>query len=353
MLESLYIKHPTIGYIPLTLPPAFEAPHLRHLDLHRFAHSLLFTTAIGLTTLILRWIHPLTYSDPNHLLQTLSPLSQLHTLEIGFSSSHTLPNRNIPRRLSGAPAMAHVALPNLRRFSFWGVSDYLEAILPRMTTPCLAELRVHFFNWFGLSVPRLLQFVKITRDPGFGSVKFVFCQRAVALFMYPHVETYLPRFNFFVEVSSMNLNQQLSSMAQISSILGPLFSTVMDLTLDYKVSILSSGQHNNTQANRMRWRGLLGSFRNVITLRVQQGLIGELSHSLRSDGEPTLEVLPNLKELVCPMRSLDDEVLTAFIHDREVAGQPVKLTRKTFPVGYFGYSFDSPCGVIHIDPDTP
>jgi len=354
MLELLYIRHPAKGYIPLTLPPTFEAPHLRHLNLHQFAvpmGSPLFTTAIGLMTLILRWDHPLTYSDPNYLLQTLSPLSQLHTLEIGFSSSHTLSSHDIPQRLSDAPTMAHVTLSNLRWFSFWGISDYLEAILPHMTVPCLTELKVHFFNHFGLSVPRLLQFVKIAENLRFGSAKFVFHHRAVGVFVYPHVGTNLPRFNFFVEVPCMHLDQQVSSVAQIFSVLSPLFSTVMDLTLDYKDYVFSSEQHD--QANRMRWRELLGSFRNVTTLRVHKGLVGELSHSLRSDVEPTLEVLPDLKELVCPTRSLDEGVFTAFIHDREVAGHPVKLTGETFPAGYFGYSFDSPGGVIHIDPDTP
>jgi len=354
MLESLYIRHPTKGHIPLTLPPTFEAPHLRHLNLHQFAvpmGSPLFTTAIGLMTLILRWIHPHTYSDPNHLLQTLSPLSQLHTLEIGFSS--TLSSHDIPWRPLDAPTMAHVTLPNLRWFSFWGISDYLEAILPHMTTPCLAELKVHFFNHFGLSVPHLLQFVNITENPRFGSAKFVFHHRAVGVFVYPHVGTNLPSFDFFVEVSCTHLDQQVSSVAQIFSVLSPLFSTVMDVTLDYRTHVFSSGQHN--QANRTRWRELLGSFRNVETLRVHKGLVGELSRSLRSDAlaEPTLEVLPDLKELVCPTSSLDDEVWAAFVHDREVAGQPVKLTGETFPAGYLGYSFDSPGGVIHIDPDTP
>ena len=351
MLELLYIRHPAKGYIPLTLPPTFEAPHLRHLNLHQFAAPMgspLFTTATGLMTLILRWIHPLTYSDPSHLLQILSPLSQLHTLEIGFSSSHTL------WRVSDAPTMAHVTLPNLRWFAFWGISDYLEEILPHMTTPYLAELKVHFFNQFGLSVPRLLQFVKITENPRFGhfgSAKFLFHRRAVAVFVYPHVGTNLPWFNFFVEVSCMRLDQQLSSVAQIFSLLSPLFSTVMDLTLDYKDHIWQSVQHN--QANHVRWRELLGSFRNVTTLRVHKGLVGELSRSLRSDVGPTLEVLPDLKELVCPTRSLDEEVFTAFIHDREVAGRPVKLTGETFPAGCFGYGFDSPGGVVYIDPDTP
>jgi hypothetical protein len=232
--------------------------------------------------------------------------------------------------------MAHVTLPNLLRFSFWGVSDYLEAILPHMTTPCLAELKVHFLNQFGLSVPHLLQFMETAEIPRFGSAKFVFHYRGVAAFVYPHVETHLPRLNFFVEVSCVELDQQLSSVARMFSVLSPLFSMVMDLTLDIKYFVFFSWQDH--QAIRMGWRALLGSFGNVTTLRVHEDLIGDLSHSLRSDGELTLEVLPNLKELICPTRSVGEKGLTSFIHDREVAGRPVKLTGETFPVGCFGYS---------------
>jgi len=138
-------------------------------------------------------------------------------------------------------------------------------------------------------------------------------------------------------------------MAQIFNVLSPLFSAVEHLTLDYKVQNLSSDWRN--QADRRRWRELLGSFRNVKTLRVHHGLVEELSRSLRLDGEPPLEILPDLKELVCPVESVDNGEFTTFIHEREVAGQPVNLIGDALPVGYTSYKLINSTGTFYVDPD--
>jgi hypothetical protein len=106
-----------------------------------------------------------------------------------------------------------------------------------------------------------------------------------------------------------------------------------------------------SQAERTRWRELLASFTSVKTLRVHRGLAGELSRSLQSDGEPPLEILPELKELICPAGSLDEGSFTAFIHEREVAGKPVNLTGDAFPVGRTSYRLLSPTRLLYVEPD--
>jgi hypothetical protein len=123
---------------------------------------------------------------------------------------------------------------------------------------------------------------------------------------------------------------------------------VVDLTLDYREHSLSSDWHN--QADRTLWRKLLASFTGVKTLRVHMGLVAELSRSLRLDGEPPLEILPKLKELVCPVGIVNDNTFAAFIHDREVTGQPVSLIEEAVPVGQVPYKFVSSTGTTYIDP---
>jgi hypothetical protein len=130
---------------------------------------------------------------------------------------------------------------------------------------------------------------------------------------------------------------------------GPQRHQVTLLALDYKVHTLSSESHN--QVDRTQWRDLLRSFRNVKTLRVHNGLIRDLSRCLELDGEPPLGLLPGLTELVCPAGSVNDKTFSAFIHEREVAGQPVKLVGETFPVGRRRYTFISSTGVSYIGPD--
>jgi hypothetical protein len=89
----------------------------------------------------------------------------------------------------------------------------------------------------------------------------------------------------------------------------------------------------------------------VKTLRVHNGLIRDLSHCLKLDGKPPLELLPGLIELICSAGSINDKTFSAFINEREVAGQPVKLIRETSPVGRFEYTFYTSTGISHIYPD--
>jgi hypothetical protein len=135
-------------------------------------------------------------------------------------------------------------------------------------------------------------------------------------------------------------------MTQILSILGPIFSAVVDLTLDYRGHILSSEWHN--QADSTHWRELLGPFRNVRILRVHNGLVGEFSRCLVLDGEPASGILPELRTLVCPMGSRDDKTFATLVHDREVAGLPIDLVEVAFPAGRFRYEFETPTGIDYI-----
>jgi hypothetical protein len=216
-----------------------------------------------------------------------------------------------------------------------------------MTCPLLETLLIRFFNQLNFSVPWLLQFMRATKFLIFQSAKFVFYHEAVVVLCYSHEGARLA--NFFFEVTCGHLDWQVSSVAQIFNVLSPLFSKVVDLTLDYREHTLSSEWHN--QADRTQWRELLGSFRDVKTLRVHDGLVGEVSRSLQSDGEPPLEILPELKELICPARSVNEKTFAPVIQEREEAGQPVNLIGETFPVGRSRYTFMSSAGLTHIDPD--
>jgi len=90
MLQYPRIEPLTRRNTHLILPTTFEVQHLRHLILNHFASpirsTLLQVTAVGLVTPTLWWTHPSTYPPINHMLQTLSLLHRLGTLEIGFRS---------------------------------------------------------------------------------------------------------------------------------------------------------------------------------------------------------------------------------------------------------------------------
>jgi len=349
ILEFLSIVAPSNHNENFILPSTFEAPQLRILILTHFASligSPSLTTAVGLSVLSLQWIRPSIYPHPDHLhpnqlLQTLSLLPHLETLKICFHSPQDFTRHHIRTQLLNAPIITHVTLPNLYRFDFSGVNIYLEALLPHMTAPLLKHLRVQFYAELTFYVPHLLQFMTTADNFKFNLIKFSFHEAAISVVVGTNEDS------FFVDVFCGTLDWQLSAVAQIFSVLGPLFSDVVELILDYRQHSISSERDH--QANRTLWRELLGSFRNVKTLQVHNGLVRDLSRCLRLDGAPPLELLPELTKLICPVGSVKGKIFSSFIHKRKVVGKPVKLIGKT--AGRRRYKFHSPNGTYGIDFD--
>lgn len=154
ILEYLIIVGPN-QRTALMLPETLHGPRLHQLLLIGFIppiRSRLLTTAVGLVTLFPSMTHPSTCFHPNDLLQCLSLMPQLEVLVIGllFPFSH----REVERQLTRTPIMTPIMFPNLRRLLFDGVSAYLEALIHRITAPCLEELNIRLANQLLFSIPR-------------------------------------------------------------------------------------------------------------------------------------------------------------------------------------------------------
>ena len=326
MLEYLYIESLFMHNMGLVLPKTFQAPHLRHLILVNFAipiRSPLLTTAVGLVTLSLDCIHSSAYFCPNDLLHRLSLMPQLEVLDIGFHSP--VPNREVEMQLLDTPTMTHITLPNLRQFGFEGVTAYLEALLPRMTTPLLEKLETIFSNQLTFSVPHLLQFISTRENLRFHRAEFGFSPWALTIQVYPDhgVKTY----TLGLEIRCAHLDWQVASAAQIYDALRTAFSAVEHITLCDEGGFTVLDDRENA-VHRTHWCSLLRSFGNVKTLHVANDvLVMPVSRCLRPHNEePPMELLPELKELKYFARSAAGEVFTSFIDAREKAGHPVTLT---------------------------
>jgi hypothetical protein len=328
ILDYLYLAAPKNDNTSLILPSAFQAPHLRRLVLDNVIcpiGSPLLTPTVGLVTLSLLKIHPSAYFPPNVLLQRLSLMPQLETLGIDFHSP--VSNRYVQRQLLGTPITTHVPLPNLRWFGFKGSSAYLEALLPRMTTPMLEKLQVLFFSQLTYSIPHLLQFIRTTENLSFTTARITFDEDAVFIRAYPHEGAKM--YTFYVEVGSRPVDWQVASAAQIFSALTTVFSAVDHLTIEYERHFISSEW--NHEADRIQWRELLRSFGNVKILRLGVGddFLMQLSDSLQiEDGESPMELLPELKELSYCAFDDDDDAFNAFVDARQNYGHPVALIRR-------------------------
>jgi hypothetical protein len=324
ILEFLVIPLPTKdNSATLIFPETFQAPHLRHLLLQGLAlpiRSRLLTTAVGLVTLWLYMDHTSTYFHPNTLLQWISLMPQLETLMIGFR--FPVPSSDVERQLTHMPIMTDVIHPNLHWFRFRGVSTYLEALVRRITAPRLDKLEIDFFNQLTFSVPCLLQFMNTAENLRLVRAEFRFNAKEVFVWVYPRgAEMHALHIN----VDCRDLDWQVSSIAQIFNSLRQMFSTVEHLTLEHREHSRSSEEHN--EVDRTEWRKLLRSFSNVKTLRIDKGLVGELSRCLQlEDGELPLGLLSELQELTYAGSA---NSFTSFTDARQNAGRPVIIDRRS------------------------
>ena len=312
----------------MTFSETLQAPHLRLLTLRDFSlpmGSRLLTTAVSLVSLYVVMVHPSTYFHPNTLLQWISLMPQLETLAIYFKFSNH--SRDVVVQLAHTPIIAPVTLPNLHYFQFHGVSAYLEALVHWITTPRLEKLNIDFFNQLTFYVPCLLEFMNTTENLRFDTASFKFSDRRARVEAYYHGETGAA---FNMRIYCWHLDWQVSSMAQISNSLYQMFSAVEHLILQHEVHGRSSEEHN--EVDRTEWHRLLRPFRNVKTLRIDNGLVEDLSHCLQLEGEELpLELLPELQELRYSGSSRSSNTgdgFTSFIDARRNAGHPVTLVRR-------------------------
>ncbi|KAI0271762.1 hypothetical protein BGY98DRAFT_1100250 [Russula aff. rugulosa BPL654] len=284
--------------LPILEYLTIQAPHLHHLGLVGVAppiRSRLLTTAVGLVTLRIFMDDSFTYLNPNTLLQWISPLSQLETLEI-----ITFPNLDVETQLSHTPTITYATFPNLRLLSFLGASAYLEELIRQIATPRLERLRLMFFEELAFSIPCLVRFMNTTEN------KMLMIDSA--------------------NVDRWNLDWHISSMAQIVDALGQVFSGVEHLILDHVKDGRSSEEVFDFEVDRTEWHKLLRPFSNVKNLRVNHGLVEEFSRYLGlDDGELPPELLPELQELTYSGSSNPGDAFTPFIDARQNAGRPVSF----------------------------
>ncbi len=324
MLEYLYIGPPIRHSSGLMIPDTFQAPHLHHLILSDVGSPIVSSpsliTGMGLITLSLQRISPSAYLHPNDLLQQLSLLPYLESLEISFHSP--VPSRDVERQLLHRPVTTHVTLPNLRWFGFRWTCAYMEALLPRMTTPRLEGLKAHFFLQLNFSVPHLLQFMNAAENLRFGCAKIWFVDDRLDVYVYPHDR--VPMYSFFTEISCGPLDWQVASAAHIFHQLRTVFSSVEHLTIEFLRYPISS--ETNNEADHSQWRELLMLFGNVKTLCVENEFLQQVSRCLQGDDEESpMALLPELKELEYSTFGVTASAFKTFIDARQNAGHPITL----------------------------
>ena len=320
--DNRFIR-PVINYtMNLNLPETFHAPHVRQLMLDNFATSIespILKAMGNLVSLSLGKIPSSGYFPPNVLLQRLSHMPHLEALAIFFNCYN--PSHDIEGHLLGAPIMTRVTLFNLRFLEFSGTNAYLEALIPWVTIPHLEMFQFHFFNRIIYSIPHLQQFMSAARSlrPKIATVSFN--SDRLTVLAYPHEEAKL--YSLFIGLDARHFDWQVVSAAPVFHALKTVFSAVEHLTLEYDRHNISSEW--NRQADRIYWRELLGSFDKVKTLRVEYGLVEQVSRALQpGEGDSSTELLPELQELSYSKRGVS-RAFALLIKARRKAGDPLTV----------------------------
>ena len=316
----------TLKSMALVLSETFQAPHLRHLMLRGFGFpigSRLLTTAVGIVALSLFLDHPSAYIQPHTLLQLFSFMPQLETFRVDYNVPAL--NGQVASRPMHTPITTHVTFPNLRWFEFLGPTAYMEAVVYGITAPRLEKLHIQLMLQYLMSVPGLLQFMNTTENLRFDDATFAFCRNHVSAKVYLRERPDIVVLS--VTVFGWVLDVQVSCVAQIFNSFSQRLSEVEYLTLDYE----DSREYNEVEFDRAswrrtEWRNLLGSFGNVKALRVDEELVEVVSLCLQVDeGEPSLELLPELKKLTYSATDDTYGPFKSFIDTRKQAGRPVTL----------------------------
>jgi len=316
---------------PAIVPDSFmggSAPRLRSLHLSRIPFPglpKLLLSANSLVHLFLSNIPHSGYISPDALVACLSALTSLKDVTFEFQSPRSRPG---PGRVSRRPPPpTRTAFPALTRFSFKGVSEYLEDLVARIDTPLLDRLSITFFNQLIFNTPHLSQF--ISRIPKFQSP-----DEARIVFYDSAIEVSLPsptrRFGYealTLGISCKESDWQLSSLAQLCMSLLPALATVEHL---YIREGGYTSPHWQDDIEDFQWLEVLHIFSATKNLHVSGEFLPRIAFALQElVGGRTAEVLPTLRSLFLEEVQSSEPVLGAigdFVAARHLSGHPISVS---------------------------
>jgi hypothetical protein len=329
-LEHLSLSFTDEHSIPLTLPKAFLAQNLRYLallgvGLPKRLRMLISTDS--LVTLQLSEIRESSYVRPRLLVARLRSLPHLEDFYISFSIP--IPRPSTERELLGEQG-APVTLPSLKILRFRGVSAYLESLIAQIRVPLLEQLDITLFNQIAFGLPHLSHFISNTEGLKLPEAEIYFYRDNVCITTTPDSKPHgsLPfQKIFLLRVLCKELDWQIDCAAQICSAIIPALSSVEKLRLyGYFKKIPTEWQ--NGAIDDTTWHELLRSFVEVKELRIDNGLLEELSRALQMDEVLGVDpgFLPNLQTITGR-----ENPFSLFIDTRQVVGRPVQFLRWLSP----------------------
>ncbi|KAI0293329.1 hypothetical protein B0F90DRAFT_1405138 [Multifurca ochricompacta] len=292
-----------------------SAPRLRILFFNGIPFSMLpklLLSTKDLVDLTLRDIPSTGYFSPESLVTSLSGMTQLKTLYIGFTSPSSRPNRR------SVPPLRRAVLSTLTQFRFHGISEYLEDVVAGIDAPALGYFHVKLFNQLMFDVPQLHQFISRTENLRVPSrARLDSFENGVSITLVQPVGTDTPG-HLSLWIPCKPFDWQVSSLAEICNQCSTLFSRVKKLKIIRHFPL--PGRQEEIGATE--WLELFRPFTTVNNLYVSEFLGPLVAHALEdaADG-PVMEVLPALR-LLRFTDSRESAPVEKFVTARQLPDQP-------------------------------
>jgi hypothetical protein len=300
---------------PPTLPDSFlggSAPRLQEVLLWGIpfpALPKLLLSTNDLVTLCLTDIPRSGYISPKELLTSLSALTKLNSLELGFQFPPSLADGESRR----PPSQTRAVLPAVTEFIFKGNSKYLDDFVSRIDAPLLEKLNIVFFNLLVFDIPQLHRFISRTatfKAPDRVEIVFDTFGVEVGLFRRKGTTDYKV---LRLRISCESPDRQLSSLAQVCNSSLPPLPTLESLCI-HEGQYFRPQWHNNME--HAQWLELLRPFSSVKDLILSENLVQLVAPALREIiGTAVLPVLQNVflegHQLSGPVQEAIGQFLTA------------------------------------------
>ena len=281
----------------VVLPDSFlgrSAPRLQTLLLRDAvfpALQNLLLSADNLVKLSLLRIPNAGYISPDAMVTSLSSLTRLQSFDLGFETPRSRPSRSSRRLLPIIPTV----LPVLTRFSYTGVSEYLEDIVAQIDTPLLDTVHITFFNQLIFDIsqfPHFTNFInRIEKLEQLDQANVTFWNESAEVALSLKTET-VRHISLVLEISCTQADWQLSSIAQLCGMSFPPISTLEHLRID---DPLPSGQDDMEHG---QWLEILYPFNSVKNLYLNEGVGLRIATALKGlTGASVIEMLPALQGL--------------------------------------------------------
>jgi len=316
------------------LPQAFQAPHLRHLDLNRVGDVAqvdlpLLASLSGLISLTLIGVPFSAFLSIEYLASRLSLMPLLECFGLGFDSYVPIDDPSLESEPVVAQNVKQIPFPNLSEIFFKGTSSYLEALAAQISAPLLKTFTAQFFDEPSSSLPHLSKLLSAAAELRLpvASIEFsgvgvedpnvVICMAGSesTLDWWPNLVPF--QINFHCD----SLSEQVDSTGQICASLSPMLSAVERL-------------HLNLNGRRWQlvgifdidddaWHDLLRPFCSVKKLQIDDVLIEVLPPALDA-----MDILPELCKLARPDYARFLEDFDHFIASRRDAGRHITKRRR-------------------------